>query len=77
MKIEKMAVMSGRLYIEIRDELKNNGHYVYNMGTSAQPQMVNLTDIYLDTDPEFTRNPKQYAKIDHDKNVQVKLEYEE
>jgi len=77
MKSETMAMMSGKLYIEIRDKLNNNETCTYNIGTNGKPHTVTLTGIYLDTDPEFTRNPLQYAKINSDKNVQVKLEYDE
>jgi hypothetical protein len=31
--------------------------------------------MYMDTDADFTRNPRQFAKMNEDLHIQVKLEY--
>ncbi len=77
MKAEKMVMLTGKQYQEIKQELENKSSFQYNVGTNSKPELLNITDIYLDTDPEFTRNPKQYAEVSNDKYVQVKVEYEE
>lgn len=76
MKAEKMVMLTGKEYQEIKQSLETQSSYAYNIGTASQPETVNITDIYLDTDPEFTRNPKQYAKVHDDHTVQVRIEYE-
>ncbi|QJD94491.1 hypothetical protein HH214_00705 [Mucilaginibacter robiniae] len=76
MKAEKMVMLTGKEYQEIKQSLETQSSYTYNVGTVSQPETVKITDIYLDTDPEFTRNPKQYAKVHDDKSVQVRIEYE-
>jgi hypothetical protein len=76
MKAEKMVMLTGKQYQEIKQSLENNSSYSYNTGTDNKPDVVNITDIYLDTDPEFTRNPKQYAQVNDVNYVQVRIEYE-
>ncbi|WP_342645262.1 hypothetical protein [Mucilaginibacter sp. CSA2-8R] len=77
MKAEKMVMLTGKQYQEIKSELDKQSPLQYNIGTNGKPELLNITDIYLDTDPEFTRNPKQYAEVSNDNYVQVKVEYEE
>ncbi|CAM3685612.1 hypothetical protein MUGA111182_03150 [Mucilaginibacter galii] len=76
MKTEKMVMLTGKQYQEIKQSLETNPSYEYNSGTDNKPDVVHITDIYLDTDPEFTRNPTQYAKVRNDNYVQVRIEYE-
>jgi heat shock protein HspQ len=77
MKAEKMVMLTGKQYQEVKKELDKQSPFKYNVGTNVKPELLNITDIYLDTDPEFTRNPKQYAAISNDNYVQVRVEYEE
>jgi len=77
MKTERMVMMTGRKYQELKNSVDNNQTPEFNIGTDHKPHVVKITDIYLDTDPEFTRNPQQYAKVHDDKHVQVMVEYEE
>jgi hypothetical protein len=76
MKTEKMVMLTGAQYQEIKQKLEIQPAYEFNVGTNNQPDVVNITDIYLDTDPEFTRNPKQYAQIHNEKLVQVRIEFD-
>lgn len=77
MKAEKTLMITGKQYQEIKAHLQNNASYTYNSGTDANPEVIEITDISLDTDPDFTRNPKQFAKVHDDKEVQVIAEYDE
>ena len=77
MKAERTIMITGKEYQHIKEHLTNNPDYEYHTGTEFDPEILKVTDIYLDTDPDFTRNPKQFAKIDEDLSVQVKIEYEE
>ena len=72
---EKTIMITGKHYQEIKEQVDNNEPYAYNIGTDGHPQMINITDIYLDTDPDFTRNPRQFAKVSDNLKVQVKIEY--
>ncbi|WP_295771148.1 hypothetical protein [uncultured Mucilaginibacter sp.] len=76
MKAEKTVMLTGKQYQDIKLHLQTQPYYEFNAGTSFNPDHVRITDIYLDTDPEFTRNPQQYAKVHNDNLVQVKIEYE-
>ncbi len=76
MKAEKTIMITGKLYSDIKGGLDDKPSIPYNIGTSSHPQIVNITGIYLDTDPDFTRNSGQFARIDDSKHVQVKIEYE-
>ena len=77
MKAERTIMITGKEYQHIKEHLENHADYEYHTGTEFDPEIIKVTDIYLDTDPDFTRNPKQFAKIDEDLSVQVKIEYEE
>jgi hypothetical protein len=77
MKAEKMVMLTGKQYQEVKQQLDKNSPFEYNVGTNGKPELLKITDIYLDTDPEFTRNPKQYAEVNDDNYVQVRVEYEE
>lgn len=77
MKTERMVMMTGRTYQELKSGVDHNSTPEFNIGSDNHPEIVKVTDIYLDTDPEFTRSPQQYAKIHEDKPVQVKVEYDE
>lgn len=68
-------MITGKHYQDIKEHLDNSQPYQYNIGTENHPELVSVTEIYLDTDPDFTRNPKQFAKISDDLKVQVKIEY--
>lgn len=76
MKAEKMVMLTGKQYQEIKHILESQPSYQYNAGTALNPDVVNITEIYLDTDPDFTRNPTQYAKVHNDNYVQVRIGYE-
>ncbi|GAB3920651.1 hypothetical protein [Mucilaginibacter myungsuensis] len=77
MKTERTIMMTGKEYQHIKEQLETNAEYEYHTGTEFEPETLTLTDIYLDTDPDFTRNPEQFARIDGDLSVQVKVVYEE
>jgi hypothetical protein len=76
MKAEKMVMLTGKQYQDIKQSLETGSTYEYNTGTTSNPDVVHITDIYLDTDPDFTRNPTQFAKVHNDNFVQVKIEFE-
>ncbi|WP_158828020.1 hypothetical protein [Mucilaginibacter lacusdianchii] len=76
MKSEKMVMLTGKQYQEIKSRLQNESSLTYNVGTENKPEVLTITDIYLDTDPEFTRNLGQYAQLPDDKLVQVMVEYD-
>jgi hypothetical protein len=75
MTAEKMIIVTGKQYLELKQSLESGGGLTYNIGTDKHPEMVKITNIYMDTDPDFTRNPRQFARMHEDLNVQVKLEY--
>lgn len=77
MKAEKMVMLTGKEYQDIKNKIDNNQPCIYNIGSAAKPQIINVLSIYLDTDPDFTRNTGQFAKVSDTKQVQVKLEFEE
>lgn len=77
MKAEKTVMLTGREYQELKQKVDGGQSCIYNVGTDAKPEIIHILNIYLDTDPDFTRNPQQYAKVHDDKNVQVKIEFEE
>lgn len=70
-------MVTGREYQHIKEYLDTHDAYNYRTGNEFDPQIVKVTEIYLDTDPDFTRNPKQFARINDDLHVQVKIVYEE
>jgi len=76
MKAEKMIMLTGKQYQEIKQSLESQSSYEYNAGTNGNPDVVHITEIYLDTDPDFTRNPTQFAKVHNDNYVQVRIGYE-
>jgi len=76
MKTENKIMLTGKQYQQIKEKLETQPSYKYNTGTDSAPEIVQITDIYLDTDPEFTRNYNQYAKVGDDNFVQVKIEYD-
>jgi hypothetical protein len=76
MKADKMVMLTGKQYQEIKQTLETQSSFEYNTGTNNKPDVVQITDIYLDTDPEFTRNHNNYAQVSDDKYVQVRIEYE-
>ncbi|MGF7075679.1 hypothetical protein DIU31_019020 [Mucilaginibacter rubeus] len=75
MTAEKMIIVTGKQYLELKQSLESGEGLTYNIGTDKHPEMVKITNIYMDTDPDFTRNPRQFARMHEDLNVQVKLEY--
>jgi hypothetical protein len=77
MKAEKTIMVTGKEYQYIKEYLEQHDEYEYQTGTEFDPQTIKVTEIYLDTDPDFTRNPKQFARVNDDLNVQVKIVYEE
>lgn len=77
MKAEKTTIITGKEYQHIKEHLQNNAYYEFSNGSMFSPETVKITEIYLDTDPDFTRNPKQFARVADDQNVQVKMVYEE
>lgn len=76
MKQEKTLMLSGKTYQEIKTQLQNKPKYLYNSGTEQNPELIQITNISLDTDPEFTRNPDEQAKINEDTEIQVITEFE-
>ena len=76
MKTDKMVMLTGKQYQDIKRSLESQPSYEYNTGTDNNPDVVNITEIYLDTDPDFTRNPTQFAKVHNDNFVQVRIEYD-
>ena len=77
MKTEKTIMITGKEYQHIKEQLESNPVYEYHTGTEYDPEIITVSEIYLDTDPDFTRNPKQFARVNDDLNVQVKIVYEE
>jgi hypothetical protein len=77
MKAEKTIMITGKEYQHIKEYLEQHPEYEYHTGSEFEPEVIKVTEIYLDTDPDFTRNPKQFARIDDDLHVQVKIEYED
>jgi uncharacterized protein YozE (UPF0346 family) len=77
MKAEKTIMVTGKEYQHIKEYLEHNPDYEYHAGSEFEPEIIKVTEIYLDTDPDFTRNPKQFARINDDLSVQVKIVYEE
>ena len=77
MKTERTIMITGKEYQHIKEHLESHDEYEYHTGTEFDPELIRVTEIYLDTDPDFTRNPKQFAKVDDDLHVQVKIVYEE
>ena len=77
MKTERTVMITGKEYQHIKEHLENHDEYEYHTGTEFDPETIKVTEIYLDTDPDFTRNPAQFAKIDGDLSVQVKIVFEE
>ena len=75
MTAEKMIIVTGKQYLELKQSLESGEGLTYKIGTDKHPEMVKITNIYMDTDPDFTRNPRQFARMHEDLNVQVKLEY--
>ncbi|UOE50685.1 hypothetical protein MTO98_06305 [Mucilaginibacter sp. SMC90] len=75
MTAEKMIIVTGKQYLELKQSLESVEGLTYNIGTDKHPEIVKVTNIYMDTDPDFTRNPRQFARMHEDLNVQVKLEY--
>ncbi|QTE36950.1 hypothetical protein J3L18_28200 [Mucilaginibacter gossypii] len=75
MTAEKMIIVTGKQYLELKQSLESGEGLTYNIGTDKHPELVKITNIYMDTDPDFTRNPRQFARMHEDLNVQVKLEY--
>jgi hypothetical protein len=75
MTAEKMIIVTGKQYLELKQSLESGAGLTYNIGTDKHPEVVKITNIYMDTDPDFTRNPRQFARMHEDLNVQVKLEY--
>lgn len=75
MTAEKMIIVTGKQYLQLKQNLESNEGLTYNIGTDKHPEVVKITNIYMDTDPDFTRNPRQFASMHEDLNVQVKLEY--
>ena len=75
MTAEKMIIITGKKYLELKQDLESGTGLTFNIGTDKNPEEVVITSMYLDTDPDFTRNPRQFARMNEDLNVQVKLEY--
>ncbi len=70
-------MITGKEYQHIKEYLAQHPEYEYHTGNAYDHETIKVTEIYLDTDPDFTRNPKQFARINDDLNVQVKIVYEE
>ena len=77
MKAEKTIMVTGKEYQHIKEYLEHHTEYAYATGNEFDPQVIKVTEIYLDTDPDFTRNPKQFARVNDDLHVQVKIVFEE
>ena len=75
MTAEKMIIITGKQYLELKQRLESGDGLVYNIGTDKHPEEVKIVNMYMDTDPDFTRNPRQFATMSEDLHIQVKLEY--
>ncbi|MEZ2338727.1 hypothetical protein AB6735_23965 [Mucilaginibacter sp. RCC_168] len=75
MTAEKMIMITGKQYLELKQKLESGEGLTYNIGTDKHPEEVKIINMYMDTDPDFTRNPRQFAKMHEDLNIQVKMEY--
>ncbi|MEN0052221.1 MAG: hypothetical protein AAGC65_01065 [Mucilaginibacter sp.] len=75
MTAEKMIMITGKQYLELKQRMEGGDGLTYNIGTEKHPEEVKIINIYMDTDADFTRNPRQFAKMNEDLNIQVKLEY--
>ncbi len=75
MTAEKMIMITGKQYLDLKHSLESGEGLTYNIGTDKHPEMVKITNMYMDTDPDFTRNSGQFASMSESLNVQVKLEY--
>jgi len=75
MTAEKMIIITGKQYLALKQSLESGEGLTYNIGTDKHPEMVKITNMYMDTDPDFTRNSGQFAKMSESLNVQVKMEY--
>lgn len=77
MRTERTIMITGKEYQQIKDYLQHHDVYEYHTGTEFEPEVIKVTDIYLDTDPDFTRNPQQFARINDNLSVQVKIVYDD
>jgi hypothetical protein len=75
MTAEKMIMITGKQYLELKQSLESGEGLTYNIGTDKSPEEVKIINMYMDTDADFTRNPRQFAKMNEDLHIQVKLEY--
>jgi hypothetical protein len=75
MTAEKMIMITGKQYLELKHSLESGSGLIYNIGTDKHPEEVKIINMYMDTDADFTRNPRQFAKMSEALNIQVKLEY--
>lgn len=76
MKEEKTIMVTGKEYQYIKEHLEHHPEYEYHAGTEFDTQIIKVTEIYLDTDADFTRHPQQFARVNDDLQVQVKIVYE-
>ena len=75
MTAEKMIIITGQQYLKLKQSLESGQGLTYNIGTDKHPELVKITNMYMDTDADFTRNSGQFAKMNEGLNIQVKLEY--
>lgn len=75
MTAERMIMITGKQYLELKQRLESDNGLIYNIGTDKHPEPVKIINMYMDTDADFTRHPRQFAKMNEDLHIQVKLEY--
>lgn len=70
-------MITGKEYQHIKEHLLHHADYEYQTRNGHHQETIKVTEIYLDTDADFTRHPEQFARINDDLQVQVKIVYEE
>lgn len=77
MKAEKTILITGKEYQHIKEHLAHHPEYEYPAESSPPTESIKVTEIYLDTDADFTRHPQQFARVNDNLQVQAKIVYEE
>lgn len=77
MKAEKTILITGKEYQHIKEHLAHHPEYEYFNEEEPRPETIKVTEIYLDTNPDFTRHPKEFARVNENLQVQAKIVYEE
>lgn len=70
-------MLTGKEYQHIKEHLTHNPEYEYLTEGDHHTERIKVTEIYLDTDADFTRHPEQFARVNDNLQVQAKIVYEE